>query len=195
MFIPRIKCSSRSTGLAFTLLLIGTAYSHADICSVPAGSLSRAQLLTILENGCVAPLSPSKTTKAAPGKSSASGATSAAGVPGGVNLGIGGATQDNTGGVNIGVGGNSASRNSDGINAGVGTAAASRNTGGLNVGLGRDAASNNTGGINADVGRAGAGSNNSDGLGIGVGGRDGLGVSASSQGVGASLGGAQIGNP
>lgn len=114
---------------------------------------------------------------------------------GGVNVGIGGASQNNTGGLNLGLGGNAASQNSSGINAGLGTTAASRNTGGLNVGLGRDAATSNTGGINADIGGRGAGSNNSDGLGIGVGGRDGLGVSASSQGVGASLGGAQIGTP
>lgn len=195
MFTQVIKETSCTTGLAFALILIGTAYSHADVCSLPASSLSRAQLMNILENGCTIPLSASKTANATTGRSNAPGGISGSTSSGSINVGIGGATKNNMGGLNLGLGSNAASRNSSGINAGVGTAAASRNTGGLNVGLGRDAATNNTGGINADVGGPGAGSDNRNGLGVGIGGRDGLGVSASSRGIGASLGGAQIGNP
>ncbi len=209
MISEKIFSLSIAAACALGATLSIPTQARADICSLPAKSLTRSQLLLILKDGCDPPASSHNAASRSTNNTNAPDNTSSAdaGSLGDINVGIAGGAQTNSGGVNVGVGPNAASRNSSGINAGVGTDAASGNTGGINAGIGNGAASGNTGGlsvgvgsgtasgntggVSADVGGGGtgAGSNNTGGIGIGIGGQSGIGVNAGSKGVGASVGG------
>ncbi len=154
--------SLSSLAVAGSFLLAINA--QADVCSAPAGSLSRSQLMSVLNGDCLTPPAKNRSARSIP-KSEAAPNNS-----GGISAGIGAAAENNS----------SASGNNGLINVGVGSEAATGNTGGINADVGGSG--------------TGAGSNNSGGVSVGVGGRDGVGVSAGSDGIGASIGGSRIGN-
>lgn len=160
-------------------MFFSMAPAQANLCDLPARSLTPEQLEAIAQQGCP--------EDAIDGQAARPGAPTASGVPGAPDDAA--ATTDEAGGINVGVGGGAAG-NTGGINVGVGTNAASGNTGGISVGVGEGAATGNTGGVNADVGGGGtgAGSGNEGGIGVGVGGEGGIGATAGGEGIGVTVG-------
>lgn len=191
---PQTSPYLATLALGATMLLYANP-AQANLCDLPARSLTPEQLEAVAQQGCL--------EDALEGQAARPGAPASSGVPGtsdeaaaatdesgGINVGIGGGATGNTGGINVGVGPGAANDGTGGVNVGVGTEAASGNTGGISVGVGEGAATGNTGGVNADVGGGGtgAGSGNEGGIGVGIGGEGGIGAGINGDGIGVTVG-------